>query len=825
MITLLKRIPIRLRLSIGLVGLMTGTILLASAMGFLPNSQVELLRGRAKLCEAMAISGTAMASSRNPEALNLMMESIVNRDDEVVSIGMRLSSGELITYSGPHLERWDSESTDSTTQMAVPIYRFGEPYAELEVAFSPIGGLLGLNYWAPAWLLLMLIPACLIQFSFFLRKTLESLDPKSAVPQHVQGALDSLSVGLLLLDSRGRVLFANRLFMDSVNLKPGKLIGHHASKMNWQKPDKIALFPWQESAQSNAMITGRILQYPCDERVLTFSVNCTPILQQGYMVTFEDITLLEENKVELAKARDEAQLANESKSNFLANMSHEIRTPMNAILGFTEVLRRNIEPDESKRRHHLNTIHSSGTHLLSLINDILDLSKVEADRLEVESINCSVPEIIADVANVMKVKAQEKKISLDYCFENPLPEKIQSDPARIRQILTNLVGNAIKFTSEGGVRIVTCYEDRKTNPKLLIHVVDTGIGMSETAAAKIFDPFSQADASVTRRFGGTGLGLSISKRFAEALGGNISVTSEEGAGSVFTVEMSPGCIENTELVLPTRESLESRLEPVEHVSLNLPDLNVLVVDDGRENRDLICVLLDEIGANFATAENGEEAIEMARTNHWDVILMDVQMPVLDGNSATRKLRELGYEKPIYALTAHAMQSAIQESVEAGCNGVLTKPIDFDLLIKTLAEIAGVDITEAVSLPIPSSSNPARTGVQTMSNKTQAIHSTLPMNNPRFSDIVQRFVAGLDERLDEIELTIRDGDFKQLADLGHWLKGAAGNCGFAQMSAAGIQLEDAARNTDQKSSTLVLLELRDMKSRIVLSESETNATVV
>ena len=825
MSNILKRIPIRIRISIGLVGLMTGTILLASAIGFLPNSQTELLRGRAKLCEAMAISGTAMASSRNPEALDLMMESIVNRDTEVLSIGMRLSSGDLLTFSGPHAEHWDSSSADSTVQMSVPIYRFGKPYAEMEVAFMPIGGLLGLNYWAPAWLLILMIPACLLQFSIFLRKTLESLDPTSAVPQHVQGALDSLSVGLLLIDSRGRMLFANRLFVESIKLKPGRLIGQHASKMAWKKPEGNALFPWQESAQSNAIISGRILHYPRDDRHLTFSVNCTPILQQGYMVTFEDITVLEENKVELAKARDEAQLANESKSNFLANMSHEIRTPMNAILGFTEVLRRNIESDESKRRHHLNTIHSSGTHLLSLINDILDLSKVEADRLEVESIHCSVPEVIADVANVMRVRAEEKGLSLDYCFENPLPETIMSDPGRIRQILTNLVGNAVKFTTEGGVRIITNFQENRTDPKLLIHVVDTGIGMSEPAAARIFDPFSQADASVTRRFGGTGLGLSISKRFAEALGGSVSVTSEEGIGSVFTVELNPGCVEGIPRTMPTREALESNLKPIEHLSVSLPDLRVLVVDDGKENRDLICVLLEEIGASYETAENGEEAIALANEHHWDVILMDVQMPVMDGNSATRKLRDLGYSKPIYALTAHAMQAAIQESVDAGCDGVLTKPLDFDLLIKTMAKIAGVDITDTLSIAAQSASTTSHAGIQSMSVENQPIHSTLPMNNPKFSDIVRRFVEGLDPRFDDIEETIKRGDFEELADLGHWLKVASGNCGFAHLSAAGIKLEEAAGNADQATSMQTLDELREMKSRIVLTKPEFMASGV
>ena len=272
-------------------------------------------------------------------------------------------------------------------------------------------------------------------------------------------------------------------------------------------------------------------------------------------------------------------------------------------------------------------------------------------------------------------------------------------PSRLRQILTNLVGNAIKFTEDGGVRILTRLDECGDDPKMVIHVVDTGIGMSESAATRIFDPFSQADASVTRRFGGTGLGLSISKRLAEALGGGITVTSEEGDGSIFTVTISTGAIENVPRITPTPADLETHCEETENLSISLPEMRVLVVDDGEENRDLMSVVLEEAGTKFATAENGLEAIELATRQEWDVILMDMQMPVMDGYTATRKLREQGYQKPIIALTAHAMQHAEQECLDAGCSGFLTKPIDFDRLITTLAEIAGIDVTAAALPPL------------------------------------------------------------------------------------------------------------------------------
>ena len=846
MIDLFKRIPIRIRLSVGLVGLMTGTLLFASAIGFFPNEQREVMRGRAALCESLAISGTAMASSGSFDDLRVTLKSIMNRNKQIVSVGLRGPEDQLIVWEGPHTKAWVPDSSNTARQMQVPIFRKGERFGNLEVAFADSGGFLGLNYWAPAWLLVILIPACLVQFSFFLRKTLQSLDPSGAVPKHVRGALDTLTVGLLLLDTRDRILFANRLLADEIGIDPDKMVGTKATAMSWIQPtDETAKgdseLPWIESMRAGTMVSGRVLHYDVDGRRLTFIVNCTPILGQGLMVTFEDITELEENKAALAAARDAAEQANRSKSAFLANMSHEIRTPMNAILGFTEVLRRNIEHDETKRQRHLNTIHSSGTHLLNLINDILDLSKIEADRLEVESIPCALHRVIADVVTVMRVRADEKAISLDYQFDGPIPEAITSDPARLRQILTNLVGNAIKFTEQGGVRILTQLDEgTEGRPQMVIRVVDSGIGMTPQAAARIFDPFSQADASVTRRFGGTGLGLSISRRFAEALGGGITVTSEPGVGSVFVVRIDAGPIDDVPRIVPSRQEMESSTEDEEHLVIRLPEMSVLLVDDGDENRDLMSVVLEEAGADYDTAENGLEAVKKARLRQWDVILMDMQMPVMDGYTATRKLREEGYDKPIIALTAHAMQGAEQECLDAGCTGFLTKPIDFDRLIVTLAGIAGVDVTAAAKpaeksderdvvtgnvLPAPetpAAAEPYEMAAPTTSvapvpapaaTAAHPIRSTLPMHKERFRSIVAQFVDRLDQQFDVMEEALRAADADQISDLGHWLKGASGNCGFAPLAEVALRLESCGRQADLDSVPQILGELRELRTRI------------
>lgn len=812
---LYQRIPIRIRISIGLVGLMVGTLLCASAIGFFPNEQREILIGRAKVCEALAISGTAMVSAEQIESLDMVLQSIVARDSQIKSIGLRGQDNQLVVATSDHASFWKDESTNQTTHMSVPIFRGGQTVGQLEVAFESVAGFLGLNYWAPAWLLVVMVPACLIQFSFFLRKTLESLDPNGAVPKHVRDTFDRLGVGVLLIDDRNRIILMNRLLGEAIEVNVDSIVGERPSSIPWMGDGEL---PWDESLRKGSMVNGRMLHLMVGGRKRSFNVNTTPILGCGTMVTMEDITILEENKIELAKARDAAEAASQSKSAFLANMSHEIRTPMNAILGFTEVLRRNIEHDENKRRKHLNTIHSSGTHLLNLINDILDLSKIEADRLEVESIPVNIAAIVSEVVTVMRVRADEKAIRLDYEFEGPIPASIVSDPARIRQILTNLVGNAIKFTEAGGVRIVTAVRMAGDRPQVIISIVDTGIGMTPTAAAKIFDPFSQADASVTRRFGGTGLGLSISKRFAEALGGGICVTSEPGVGSVFTVTIDAGDLDGVAWETPNMDQLENAIEIESHVAIRVPGLRVLLVDDGVENRDLMSVILDEAGIDYATAENGIEAVKFANARAWDVILMDMQMPLMDGYTATRVLREQGHTLPIVALTAHAMQHAERECRDAGCSHFLTKPVDFDQLISLLASIAGIEtVTEQVAGLIRESTPSAIDTVPDVIAE-DAIHSTLPMHKERFRAIVAQFVDQLDERFDAIERALNDGDADSLREMGHSLKGASGNCGFAQVAEVASTLENQGRDGEIDSIGKTLSELRRMRKLIEVPDA-------
>jgi PAS domain S-box-containing protein len=810
---LYSRIPIRIRISFGLVGLMVGTVLFASAVGFFPNEQREVLRGRTKVCETLAICGTAMTSTGRLDDLNLAMQSIVSRDQQIDSIGFRIDNGKLLASAGKHDKHWIADSQDRTRFMAVPIFLAGKKFGDLEIAFKATGGFMGLNQWAPAWFLILVVPGCLLQFSFFLKKTLESLDPNGAVPKHVRDTFDRLVVGVMLVDDRERIILTNHLFITSVGLDDDEMIGKNPSALPWIRADQDSEFPWAQSKRTGEMVSGHVLHLQTANRRLIFNVNSTPIIGSGVMITFEDITILEENKIELAKARDAAEAANQSKSAFLANMSHEIRTPMNSVLGFTEVLRRNIERDEQKRKQYLNTIHTSGTHLLNLINDILDLSKIEAGRLEVESIPCEVHRVVWDVITAMRVRAEEKQIELNCEFEGLIPSIIHSDPARIRQILTNLVGNAIKFTEQGQVLVVTELVQEEGRQQICLRVIDSGIGMSPAGLARIFDPFAQADVSVTRRFGGTGLGLSISKGFAEALGGGIDVTSELGVGSVFTATINAGSLEGVSLFRPSLADFELTADDnQDRLAIHLPNMRVLVVDDGIENRQLMCLILEEAGAVFSTAENGLEAIQKATTEDWDVILMDMQMPVMDGYTATRKLRAQGYTKPIVALTAHAMQGAEQECRDAGCSGFITKPINFDRLVTLLAQIAGIEVELAGPVDEPQQDD------SPVVDDTSEIRSTLPIHKERFRLIVEEFVESLDQRFDAIEAALISGNLDELAELSHSLKGASGNCGLDPLSRVASRMEQSARANEPGAVPDLIGEIRKVRARIVLPNS-------
>ncbi len=390
----------------------------------------------------------------------------------------------------------------------------------------------------------------------------------------------------------------------------------------------------------------------------------------------------------LTNAMEDAVEASEAKSDFLAKMSHEIRTPMNGLLGFAEELENESLPEDA-RRESIALIRSSGEHLLQIINDILDISKIEAGKLDLEFLQISPAKLISEAVSTYRSLANDKDLVLDVQWEGPIPEHVRTDPTRLHQVLLNLLSNAIKFTEKGGVKVLSRMDmDAEDGPKLEIEVSDTGIGLSPEQSARVFDSFVQADNSTTRRFGGTGLGLPISQQLAEMLGGGIELTSELGSGSTFRVNIDTGPLEGVQLL--EGEALRNTLsEPDSPRSEQLRlSQRLLVAEDNAVNQLLVRRILEGAGAKVDIVENGREAIEYidAATKAqapYGLILMDMQMPVLDGYAATRELRTTGYTGKIMALTANAMLEDRARCMAAGCDDVVSKPINRTELLQAI----------------------------------------------------------------------------------------------------------------------------------------------
>ncbi len=419
---------------------------------------------------------------------------------------------------------------------------------------------------------------------------------------------------------------------------------------------------------------------------------------------------LEQVVKELEVAKKRAEQSAQAKSEFLANMSHEIRTPMTAVLGYTDLVLSET-PEASHLHESLKTIKRNGEHLLQIINDILDISKIEAGKMEIEVISCSPKKIIDEVMELMSVRAQEQSLFLRAQYEGYIPEFINTDPTRLRQILLNLLSNAIKFTKKGGVTLKVQLQEMETTrrqPRLNISVIDTGIGMSQEQASKLFQPFTQADSSTSRRFGGTGLGLSISQRLADKLGGKIEIESKPGEGTTFRVSISPGELSGVSMinyadpdaVASPKVETELSNKPAPQNQSEQLNCKLLLVEDGVDNQRLISFLMKKAGADVTIAENGligvektAEAIEQGEP--FDIILMDMQMPVMDGYTAASELRSKGIETPIIALTAHAMSGDREKCIQAGCSDYGTKPINKSKLIGTIQELLNAPCSASV----------------------------------------------------------------------------------------------------------------------------------
>lgn len=440
------------------------------------------------------------------------------------------------------------------------------------------------------------------------------------------------------------------------------------------------------SPQGNLTAEHRVTHSDGQERWLRIAMQ-TDISHSGDrrgLIAVLDITdsKLREERLERAKAAAEA--ANLARREFLANMSHEIRTPMAALMGHTDILLAHLtDPDN---RQCALTIKRNGKHLLEILNDILDLSRIEAGRLELNVEKCDVAALLADVESLMHVRVKKNDVQFKVWVPDSIPKFIETDQVRLRQVLLNLVGNALKFTKKGRVEIRAVYKPEQK--RLCFEVEDTGVGISPAVQSKLFEPFFQADTSTTREYGGSGLGLAISRRLTGMLGGEITVQSEVGEGSTFVVSLPTSDTDNLQMV-----SLiyKHTLEDATPVKMRALQGRFLIVDDRRDMRFMGQHYLEEAGAEVETAENGRVAIDRIQAAQrqekpFALIVMDMQMPVMDGHTAVSELRSLGCMTPIVALTADAMPEDRERCLNDGCDDYMAKPLDGAALVNLIAEL-------------------------------------------------------------------------------------------------------------------------------------------
>jgi len=640
----------------------------------------------------------------------------------LIALGLPGEQGRPSASEVPHTDEWGTFMTgyapiidDSGAQVGV----VGVDVTADEY-FSQLGAIRGQLY-------LGLIPSTMLTIAvglgaFLLRRrhlaSLRAAEHGECIAKESAGRLaeserrfrtlaDSAPMLIWSADAQGHCDFVNKAWRDFTGRAADTDMGHGWLEcVHPDDRDRIAVeFGAAIREQRHFLAEYRIRR--CDGAYRLILDQGAPRQENGAMAGFigaaMDITDRRQSETEMKRAFDAAQAADRAKSEFLANMSHEIRTPLTTILGYSEILRTEGDAERAPppRLQAIRAIQSAGEHLLTITNDVLDLSKIEAGCMRVERVETELPPVLFACLDLLRFRAREKGLALRLIFDTPIPSRVITDPTRLRQILLNLLANAVKFTPSGSISVRCAAE----HDALSIMVEDTGIGLSEEQSARLFRPFTQADATVTRMHGGTGLGLAICRRLAMLMGGNVTLArSESGVGSCFVLRViaspAPDSVmldepppeapltlsgvasgNGTGALSASTGSVESRLpEPARLAG------RILLVEDGPDNRRLIALHLEHAGADVTTAENGVEALRCvdaaaARHEHFDLIVTDMQMPEMDGVTLARTLRERGETTPIIALTAHTVSEDRDRCLEAGCNDFATKPIDRASLIR------------------------------------------------------------------------------------------------------------------------------------------------
>lgn len=590
------------------------------------------------------------------------------------------------------------------------------------------------------------------------------------------------STGIVEYTTDGVITNANQMFLDLVEFTKEEVIGQHHAIFCAPGDAQTERYKNKWAAlKRGQFVEGEFLRYGKNGKQIWIHASYNPLLNEDgipvkVLLFMIDISHRKQMEIALTESKEKAEIAANSKAAFLANMSHEIRTPMNAIIGFSEIM---ASTDlDGQQRKYLQSINGSAKALLRLLNDILDSAKLEKGKLEFNKIDFSLDQLVDEVISTLWIQARKKKLELLLEIAPEASGFYLGDPDRIRQVLINIVGNAIKFTLQGHVKLRVSYQ----NNIVTLEISDTGIGISEDRISAIFEPFTQADSSMSRRFGGTGLGTTISKQLVDGMGGTIAVSSELGVGSCFTIEIPLGV--GKKLVTATTQP-----------TTQIPKLNILIADDIPLNLELLSILLTQDGHTVSTASNGQEALDLAISKNFDLLILDVQMPEKDGLTAARELRV--YEqannlphKPIIALTASVLQEDRIAALEAGMNGFASKPVDHEQLTKQISYVLFGNVPESVienetELKAPAQTLNFKVGVKRWGNAKLYIKE------------LHNFLHNQSTNLITLHDLISNTNNGQLQAHAHACKGVAANLSLELLRDAYGAIEAAASSTESQ----------------------------
>lgn len=623
--------------------------------------------------------------------------------------------------------------------------------------------------------------------------------------------IDSIPDLIFYKDLKGVFLGCNPAF--------GKFVGFHRQDVV-DKTD-YDLFPKEMAdffrEQDRLMLsTGRPrsneewVDYPDGRRVLLETLR-TPYFGPygeilGLVGISRDVTERKEMQEELKRAKESAEKANQAKSEFLAGMSHEIRTPMSGVIGMADLLMEtDLDPEQKKG---LELIHSSAHSLLTIINDILDISKIEAGKIELESIDFDLRAVLRDMNSLMAIKAAEKSLTYRCVIAPDVPSLLRGDPGRLRQVLINLIGNAVKFTAAGGISLeVSCKSEDERKVRIGFVITDTGIGIPEDQVERLFEKFTQLDMSTTRKYGGTGLGLAISRQLCQMMGGEIHVESEMGKGSRFHLtvllgkqgqpaEASAGSAPAAQGGPgPRPGTARPRKAPASGDSV------ILLVEDNETIQLVSLGLLKSLGYAADLAQNGQEAIQALEKKDYRLVLMDMEMPVMDGYAATEAIRGEDSpvrdpDVPIIAMTAHAMQRDLDRCLAVGMNGYLTKPVkkqDLSTILETYLGVEDLDAAEA--------GDPLETAEETQAAgdifDEAGIRDRLDDSDDLIQVVMRSFVESFPERIEELIQAYESRDGEHIRRVGHNMKGSSSTAGATAIMRTAMAVEDAGKAGDMQ----------------------------